>query len=54
MEKLCVRKVKEDKVMEESLSKLMDIKNAVNAKFYEREKEVEALLIALLVVSIYY
>ncbi|WOV86294.1 AAA family ATPase [Sporosarcina oncorhynchi] len=34
--------------MEESLSKLMDIKNAVNAKFYEREKEVEALLIALL------
>lgn len=34
--------------MEEHLSKLMAIKNAVNAKFYEREKEVEALLIALL------
>lgn len=28
--------------------KLIDIKNALNAKFYEREKEVEALLIALL------
>lgn len=32
----------------ENFQKLIDIKNALNAKFYEREKEVEALLIALL------
>lgn len=34
--------------METNFQKLIDIKNALNAKFYEREKEVEALLIALL------
>lgn len=34
--------------MENNLSKLDDIKNALNAKFYEREAEVEAILIAIL------
>lgn len=34
--------------MENNHSKLGDIKNALNAKFYEREAEVEAILIALL------
>ena len=34
--------------MENNHSKLDDIKNALNAKFYEREAEVEAILIALL------
>lgn len=34
--------------MESNIQKLIDIKNALNGKFFEREKEVEALLIALL------
>lgn len=34
--------------MENNLSKLDEIKNALNAKFYEREAEVEAILIAIL------
>ncbi|MDW0115636.1 AAA family ATPase [Sporosarcina thermotolerans] len=34
--------------MENSFSKLKEIKDALNAKFYEREAEVEAILIALL------
>lgn len=34
--------------MENNLSKLEEIKMALNAKFYEREAEVEAILIALL------
>lgn len=34
--------------MEESLSKLLVIKDSLNEKFLEREKEVEAMLIALL------
>lgn len=34
--------------MENILSKLGEIKNALNGKFYEREAEVEAILIALL------
>src|SRR5699024_10820526 len=31
-----------------NFEKLMEIKNALNGKFFEREKEVEALLVALL------
>lgn len=34
--------------MENNLSKLDDIKNALNVKFYEREAEIEAILIAIL------
>ncbi|GEN82566.1 hypothetical protein SLU01_08780 [Sporosarcina luteola] len=34
--------------MENILSKIGEIKTALNAKFYEREAEVEAILIALL------
>jgi MoxR-like ATPase len=34
--------------MENNLSKLDEIKRALNAKFYEREDEVEAILIAIL------
>lgn len=34
--------------MENNLSKLDEIKDALNAKFYEREAEVEAILIAIL------
>ncbi|TQR18497.1 AAA family ATPase [Psychrobacillus soli] len=34
--------------MENNLSKLDEISNSLNAKFYEREAEVEALLIAIL------
>lgn len=34
--------------MENNLSKLDEIKNALNAKFYERQAEVEAILIAIL------
>lgn len=34
--------------MTDNLSKLVEIKTALNAKFYERENEVEAILIALL------
>ena len=34
--------------MENNLSKLDEIKTALNAKFYEREAEVEAILIAIL------
>lgn len=31
-----------------NLQKLAEIKNALNAKYFEREKEVEAILIALI------
>ncbi|MBM7715373.1 MoxR-like ATPase [Bacillus thermophilus] len=34
--------------MTNNFSKLIDIKNALNAKYFEREKEIEAILIALL------